>query len=363
MASPPARRETPSLFPLSFPAQADPRRDKANFINHCSGKTLTDGQMKEGGSCNPISMGDIPSVDNMISTVITYPLPGDTVAANKDFTVSIQTHNLATGHFTNPLVTYYSAPQALDESGKVLGHSHLVIQELDSLRTTTPPPPTEFAFFAGVNDKSEDGVLSANVQGGLPAGAYRLCTLVAAANHQPVLMPVPQRGGQDDCVRFEVVEGTYKREENAQDGGVAACECPVNDVVPENPVSPEGDVAPEAPTPGVDGELGGNAGVEQELGGNDGVDQALSGGDDGVAPEAPVIDEELSDGDVVPEAPAGDVDQALGGDAGVDQALGGGDDSVAPEAPVINEELSGDVAPEAPTTGVDGELGGSDGAD
>lgn len=210
-------------------------RDKANFINLCSGKTLTDGQMKEDGSCNPTPMGDIPSTDNMISTVITYPLPGDTVPANKDFTVSIQTHNLATGYFTNPLATYYSAPQSLDDTGKVRGHSHLVIQDIGCLRTTTPPPPTDFVFFAGVNDKSEDGVLSAQVEGGLPAGAYRLCTLVAAANHQPVLMPVPQRGSQDDCVRFEVVDGREKRGEDVRDG-----------------------------------DLGGNAGVDQELGGNGG---------------------------------------------------------------------------------------------
>lgn len=278
--------------------------------------------MKEGGSCNPTPMGDLPSTDNMISTVITYPLPGDTVTADQDFTVSIQTHNLATGYFTNPLVTYYSAPQSLDESGRVRGHSHLVIQSLDCMRTTTPPPPTEFVWFAGVNDKSEDGALSAPVEGGLPAGAYRLCTLVAAANHQPVLMPVPQRGGQDDCVRFEVVEGKEKRQEDVRDGDVGLCECPVGDVAPEAPQSPGlGDVAPEAPdTDGGSRDGGVNA-----------VDESRDGGVpvEDVAPEAP---QSLADGDVAPEAPQpGDVapenpsgvDGELGGHARVDQALGG----------------------------------------
>jgi len=28
--------------------------------------------------------------------------------------------------------------------------------------------------------------------------------MTAAANHQPVIMPVAQRGAQDDCVRFSV---------------------------------------------------------------------------------------------------------------------------------------------------------------
>lgn len=30
--------------------------------------------------------------------------------------------------------------------------------------------------------------------------------MIAAQNHQLVLMPVAQRGAQDDCVRFQVAE-------------------------------------------------------------------------------------------------------------------------------------------------------------
>lgn len=43
--------------------------------------------------------------------------------------------------------------------------------------------------------------------GGLPAGNYRVCTMTSSSNHQPVLMPVAQRGAQDDCQKF-VVGGT-----------------------------------------------------------------------------------------------------------------------------------------------------------
>lgn len=39
---------------------------------------------------------------------------------------------------------------------------------------------------------------------GLEKGFYRVCTMSSAANHQPVLMPVAQRGAQDDCQRFSV---------------------------------------------------------------------------------------------------------------------------------------------------------------
>ena len=151
-------------------------------------------------------MGQMPSTSKMISTVITSPQNGDTLTAGQDFTVEIDTDNLITGFFTNPDVTYYSAPQQLNENGQVKGHAHLTIQNIGSLRSTQAPDPSQFAFFKGLNEAGSEGVLSAEVEGGLPAGAYRLCTLVSAMNHQPVLMPVAQRGAQDDCIRFEVTE-------------------------------------------------------------------------------------------------------------------------------------------------------------
>ena len=153
-------------------------------------------------------MGQIPARDNMISTIITFPLPGDTIRANSDFTISFQSNHLQAGSFTNPTVTYYSSPQELARNGDIIGHAHITIQDIGSLRSTTPPDPRQFAFFKGVNDPVDaNGLLSATVPGGLPAGAYRACTMVSSSNHQPVLMPVAQRGAQDDCVKFEVVNG------------------------------------------------------------------------------------------------------------------------------------------------------------
>jgi transcription initiation factor TFIID subunit 15 len=55
-----------------------------------------------------------------------------------------------------------------------------------------------------VNDAEKDGKLSVAVTGGLPAGFYRVCTMSSASNHQAVLMPVAQRGAQDDCTKFSV---------------------------------------------------------------------------------------------------------------------------------------------------------------
>jgi hypothetical protein len=150
-------------------------------------------------------MGQIPSVDQMVSVVITNPQNGDSIKSEEDFDITVQVSNLEAGAFTNAAETYYAAPQQL-ERGIVVGHLHVTVQDTgSSLNPTEPLDPTKFAFFKGINDAGDGrGKLSAAVDGGLPAGNYRLCTLTSAANHQPVIMPVAQRGSQDDCVRFTV---------------------------------------------------------------------------------------------------------------------------------------------------------------
>ncbi len=138
-------------------------------------------------------MGDIPATTNMVSTIITNPAPGQALAANTDFNVNLQVANLNAGVFTNPTVTYYTAPQAL-KNGNIVGHVHVTIQTLGAnLTPAIAPDATKFVFFKGIDDAGDGkGGLTAAVKGGLPAGNYRVCTMSAAANHQPVAMPVAQ---------------------------------------------------------------------------------------------------------------------------------------------------------------------------
>ncbi|KAG9243095.1 hypothetical protein BJ878DRAFT_424415, partial [Calycina marina] len=197
-----------------------------NFINYCAGKVLTNGEQIVAGSCNGIPMGDIPAKDDMISAMIQFPLAGSaTVQSDTTFNISVQVTNLVAGFFTNADATYYSAPQAL-QGGKVVGHTHVTVQDMgDSLNPTTAPDPTKFAFFKGINDAGNgEGLLQATVTGGLPAGNYRVCTITSAANHQPVLMPVAQRGTADDCTKFTVVGNGTTENDSADDGskGIAA---------------------------------------------------------------------------------------------------------------------------------------------
>jgi len=136
-------------------------------------------------------MGEIPASTNMISTILTNPGTGDTIAANTTFNVTLQVNNLNAGSFTNPDTTYYSAPQVV-QGGNIVGHTHVTIQVIGELNTATPPDAATFAFFKGINDAGNgDGGLSAEVTGGLPPGVYRVCTMTSASNHQPVTMPVP----------------------------------------------------------------------------------------------------------------------------------------------------------------------------
>jgi transcription initiation factor TFIID subunit 15 len=74
----------------------------------------------------------------MVSTIILSPKHNENIPdTNQDFDVTIAVDNLATGHFTNPNLTYYSAPQQLNDDGIVIGHTHITIQVL-------PQVPTEF---------------------------------------------------------------------------------------------------------------------------------------------------------------------------------------------------------------------------
>ncbi|CAI4218232.1 unnamed protein product [Parascedosporium putredinis] len=150
--------------------QSPSATDDNNFINFCSGQTLTNGLQVQQGSCNGIVMGRIPGVDRMITSIIQNPQPGQTIQENETFDIVVNTQNLAAGSFTNPQETYYSAPQDLDGQGRIIGHTHVTVQDLgNNLTPQNPPSAQQFVFFKGINDQGNgQGILSATVTGGLP---------------------------------------------------------------------------------------------------------------------------------------------------------------------------------------------------
>ncbi|CAL1697909.1 unnamed protein product [Somion occarium] len=178
-----------------------------NFINFCAtvaNLPITNGQQVKTGSCNPAPMGIIAATTNMPSSKFSNPKNFDTIKANTAFTISMAIKNLETGHFTNAQENYFAAPQQINAGGTIQGHSHVVIEQIDAIDSTAVTDPTKFAFFKGLNDAAQGGVLTADVTNGLPAGSYRLASINSAANHQPVLVAVAQHGSLDDMVYFTV---------------------------------------------------------------------------------------------------------------------------------------------------------------
>ena len=98
------------------------------------------------------------------------------------------------------MLSLTKAPCRTNQDGSIIGHTHVVIESLPSLDTTTPLNPQQFAFFKGINGAAVNGVVTADVTAGLPAGFYRMATINSAANHQPVLVAVAQHGSLDDMV-------------------------------------------------------------------------------------------------------------------------------------------------------------------
>jgi len=231
-----------------------------NFINYCltvPNFVITNGQQIQSGSCNPIPMGQIPSSDNMPSSKFVVPKNGDKIPANQQFTVQMAIRNMVTGNFVNAQANYFAAPQQL-QNGVIMGHSHVVIEQLTSLDQVAPTNPKNFVFFKGLNAPAQGGTLSAVVTNGLPPGAYRICSINTSSNHQPVVVPIAQHGGLDDCSYFQAVAG------GGADNGAPGVPSPTPSAPPaasppaSSPAAPG--PTPPGPTPPDGGRNGGRDG-------------------------------------------------------------------------------------------------------
>ncbi|KAH9486652.1 Pathogenicity cluster 5 protein d [Psilocybe cubensis] len=202
-----------------------------NFINFCltvPNLPITNGKQITTGSCNPAPMGVIPSTDNMPSAKFQIPKNGDSFTENSPFTITMAVRNFQTGAFVNAEENYFAAPQQVNSGGQIIGHSHVVVEQLDALDQTTPTDPKKFVFFKGLNAPADaNGLLTADVTSGLPAGFYRLASINTAANHQPVLVPIAQHGSLDDAVYFTVTAGNASAAQaSAAAAGVASSAAP-----------------------------------------------------------------------------------------------------------------------------------------
>ncbi|KAI8899983.1 hypothetical protein BC833DRAFT_583574 [Globomyces pollinis-pini] len=181
-------------------------------VPFCTFGGITQGtgqQLPNGGvMCNSTPQGLIPDVNKMISSFISKPESGSTVDASKDMAIEFTSINLMSGFSTNPDTEFMIVPQTLDpQNGLIQGHQQIVIQALGDAKLA--PDASKPDFFQAVNTKSDANgrtTFQVNVPAGsLKAnGVYRICTIAAAASHQPTIMAVAQRGAQDDCIRVTV---------------------------------------------------------------------------------------------------------------------------------------------------------------
>jgi hypothetical protein len=130
----------------------------------------------------------------------------DTIASGQTFTIVLQVQGMQLGTFTNAQKTYFANPQKLNADGQIIGHTHIVVEAMDSLTSTKTTDPKRFVFFKGVNtpqDKNRN--VQVDVNGGLKPGVYRMCTITSSHTHQPAIVPIAQHGSLDDCVYVRVV--------------------------------------------------------------------------------------------------------------------------------------------------------------
>nr|KAJ3418196.1 hypothetical protein HK105_000212 [Polyrhizophydium stewartii] len=151
-------------------------------------------------ACSSVIQGAIPGNNDMVSLLITQPAFGATVDRNKKFNVRMLVRGLSTG-FALPENQYLLAPQTLDQNtGTVQGHVKLVIQKLTG---DSAPKAESFAFFQSMTERDQNGAITATIPPGTikQDGEFRICAMAVAAAHQLAIMPVAQRGSQNECIR------------------------------------------------------------------------------------------------------------------------------------------------------------------
>ncbi|KAL0956764.1 hypothetical protein HGRIS_002883 [Hohenbuehelia grisea] len=179
-----------------------------NFINYCLTRpnlALTNGTQLQTGSCNPVPIGMIPPSDHMPSVKFVFPTYGEDVNPNQPFEIKIAVRNLETGFNANTQTNFLSAPQQIDSSSKnIQGAVRIAIEQIASFRQKTPTDPRVFSFFKTIQDKAQDGVLSANITGGLTVGVYRISSMVTTTNRAAPYLPILAHGSTDDAVYITV---------------------------------------------------------------------------------------------------------------------------------------------------------------
>ena len=168
--------------------------------------------------CIGSTLGLLPSSAKMPATQITTPLSGSTIPVSAlKVTLKVTNFNAVAGN-----KAYLSMPQQLGRNGFINGKIQLSIQKLDA-NVADAADTLFFRVGGGVSDSVSNAVF--NVPQSIiklaQGGRLRICSILGGDSLQPVVMPVAQRGAQDDCVRVFVAlanNGGRKASSKVQNG-------------------------------------------------------------------------------------------------------------------------------------------------
>ncbi|KAF4589879.1 fungal transcriptional regulatory protein [Ophiocordyceps camponoti-floridani] len=133
------------------------------------------------------------------------------MSKNTSFTVALTISNFAPSDET---LDSSAAQRVDDATGYVKGHVYVRVERV--VVEDMPIGPLDLVYVSRATRvvdslASEEGTLRLGVlvPEGLPEGGrYRACSVATGEGGVPVEMPVLRRGPADDCVWFEVVEGS-----------------------------------------------------------------------------------------------------------------------------------------------------------
>lgn len=159
--------------------------------------------------CCSTPQGLIPEVTKMVSTMITTPASDSKVNAAKGFKIDFTVTGLMAGQSKDLKTQFLLDSQSLDaKTGLIKGSAQISIQALS--KDLKAPVAKTVSFFQALTTKSDAaGVTNFKVDIKpneiKTKGPHRICTVSRSAGGQPVVMPVAQRGAQDDCIRIDVI--------------------------------------------------------------------------------------------------------------------------------------------------------------
>jgi len=200
-----------------FRRALDPATHNTRFCDNLKALSLNPGGNAAADgkiSCSTLIQGKLPAVTQMVSSIITAPQNQEVLELNKPFTIDFNVRNLATG----VSAPYLESPQTLNAQGLVEGNMAVTIQDMGD--NTAPVDSSKTEFFKEVLTPGTS--FSVPVDKSLPAGNFRVCVHARSKSLQPVMMPVAQRGAQDDCVRFTIKRGAAAEGATANGGAAAA---------------------------------------------------------------------------------------------------------------------------------------------